>query len=359
MKRAWVECNPQGKAQRSWEHTCWVERKVPSLHQSSSPDTVKLWVVLVSLPVPTLLLPRPRSHSQAPTATDCTEAARGRKWEPRGGATCRVREARWAGPPPGAPGGGGRCRVTRPPNGRSLDAIRLRAASGPQSSSEPRTLYGLVQRAPTPPLQPGPAGRAAEHGERRLSGAWEGRCPAYPGLCRTAPQYRALAPPDPGEMAALRGGSNPTQARGKLGLFWCRVGGGRTELDEGDPGEEWQPGTEEEGAPQAPELQSQLLEGLQGVNTSRFLLASRMTGLSFSLQGSCRYKSAPKAGVCKYINQSARGFALAFNPLRSAPAGDTSPRQSALLRRKLCAGPEPSYSWGGRKRTFTRFVSGP
>lgn len=66
-----------------------------------------------------------------------------------------------------------------------------------------------------------------------------------------------------------------------------------------------------------------------------------MTGLSLSLQGSCKYNSASKEGVCKYVNQSACGFTLAFNRLRWAPAGDTSnPRQSALLRRKLCAGPD-------------------
>lgn len=78
------------------------------------------------------------------------------------------------------------------------------------------------------------------------------------------------------------------------------------------------------------------------MNVSWFLLVYGMTGLNLSLQGSCKYKSASKADVCKYINQSACGFTLAFNRLRWASARDTSnARPERTSQEELCAaGPD-------------------
>lgn len=235
---AWVEGDPQGKAQRSWENTCRVERKVPSLRQGSSSNTVQLSGVLVSLPAPGRLhqLSQPRTAGRRRGRARLEGGLRGGAGESQG--RCHV---------PGAGGAVGGPRGGRGPEAAAVAGLpaadRAVPGRGPRACGErtPVQLRTSYPRRAGPSalrcLQPSRGPRAAADAAGGVPGDREGRCPASRGWA--APRRRAQPSPwrtparwRPREGAAARrrkGAATEArvQSRGVGGRSWARAAPGR------------------------------------------------------------------------------------------------------------------------------------
>lgn len=277
----------------------------------------------------------------------------------RGGAACRVREARWAGPEVGG------ARRRRPLPGYQPPIDRAVPGRGPRACGErtPGQLRTSYPRRAGPSalrcLQPSRGPRAAADAAGVVPGDREGRCPASRGWA--APRRRAQPSPwrtparwRPREGAAARrrkGAATEArvQSRGVGGRSWARAAPGRRD-HLGRRGKE---------SPRRRSFGRGGWSGWRLCTQPGLCWRPERRGVIF-LSGD-RVNIRPLLRpTCVRTELSLRAAALRPVTERSAPArGTSSPRpgrtspEDAVCRPRL-----PSCSCGGGKRTFTRFVSG-
>lgn len=130
--------------------------------------------------------------------------------------------------------------------------------------------------------------RSAADGASQVTG--KVGVPLHQGLCGAARRFLALAPGgSPQDGGPRRERLSHGEKRAGRGCSRAEAGGGRPEPAEGDPwGRSDSQGLPGAGAPEMLELRSQQLEGREDVNASWSPWATGMTGLSLSIQGSCK-----------------------------------------------------------------------